>query len=266
MFSGIGEYFVILYSLNRLPMKHKIFFTAAFLVLLSIFSAKADSTDAWTEDYISIEKSIRQPVFPSRSTDVTRYGARPDASPRVNRDAINRAIADVSKKGGGRVVVPAGHYYTGAISLQSGVNLVVSKGAVIEFVFDPELYPIVKTRWEGIDCYNLQPCIYAYGAKDIAVTGEGTIDGGGTNDTWWKWCGAAKYGWKEGTVSQRNGARARLLRMAEDGVKADERRFGPEDGLRPQLINFHSCNGILIEDVTLLRSPFWVIHPLLSKT
>ncbi len=162
-------------------------------------------------------------------------------------------------------MVPAGHYYTGAISLQSGVNLVVSKGAVIEFVFDPELYPIVKTRWEGIDCYNLQPCIYAYGAKDIAVTGEGTIDGGGTNDTWWKWCGAAKYGWKEGTVSQRNGARARLLRMAEDGVKADERRFGPEDGLRPQLINFHSCNGILIEDVTLLRSPFWVIHPLLSE-
>ncbi len=246
-------------------MKHRIFFAAALLVLLSIFPAKADSTDAWTEDYISIEKSIRQPVFPSRSTDITRYGARPDASPRVNRDAINRAIADVSKKGGGRVVVPAGHYYTGPISLQSGVNLVVSKGAVIEFVFEPELYPIVKTRWEGIDCHNLQPCIYAYGAKDIAVTGEGTIDGGGSNDTWWKWCGAAKYGWKEGTVSQRNGARARLLRMAEDGVKADERRFGPEDGLRPQLINFHSCNGILIEDVTLLRSPFWVIHPLLSE-
>ena len=221
--------------------------------------------DAWNTQYRQIEQSIRVPQFGKKTVNVTKYGAKPTATAAQNQKAINKAIAEVSKKGGGRVIVPAGHYMTGAITLMSGVNLVVEKDAVLEFAFDPSLYPIVKTRWEGLDCWNLQPCIYAYEAKDVALTGEGVIDGGGTNETWWKWCGAPKYGWTEGTISQRNGSRAQLLKMAEDGVDMDERRFGPEDGLRPQLINFNLCDGILIEGVTLLRSPFWVIHPLLSK-
>ena len=76
--------------------------------------------------------------------------------------------------------------------------------------------------------------------------------------------GSKKFGMKEGGIAQNMGARARLLKYAEDGVPMDERRFGPTDGLRPQMINLNQCEGILIEDVTLLRSPFWVIHPLLS--
>ena len=107
--------------------------------------------------------------------------------------------------------------------------------------------------------------IYAYQQKDVAVTGRGTIDGGGSRETWWPWVSAPKFGFKEGmTVHQWNGSRARLLKAAEDGIDMDERRFGTQDGLRPQMINFNQCEGILIEDVTLLRSPFWVIHPLLS--
>lgn len=230
------------------------------------FSAKgAIDSNAWSVTYPQIEKSIRTPNFASRSVSVKKYGASPDCDALKNRDAINKAISDISKKGGGKVVVPPGRYITGPITMQSGVNLVVEKGATLEFAFQPSIYPIVKTRWEGIDCYNLQPCIYAHDAKDIAITGEGIIDGGGANETWWKWCGSPKYGWAEGTISQRNGSRARLLKMAEDGVDAEKRVFGPEDGLRPQLINFHSCDGILIEGVILLRSPFWVIHPLLSQ-
>lgn len=221
--------------------------------------------DGWTTDYPQIERAIRQPQFAEKEYNITKFGAKTTATAAQNQKAINKAIEKCSKKGGGKVIVPAGLWKTGAITMQSGVNLVVEKDAVIEFVFEPELYPIVKTRWEGLDCWNLSPCIYAYGATDIAITGEGTIDGGGTNETWWKWCGAPKYGWTEGTISQRNGARANLLKMAEEGVPADERRFGLNDGLRPQLINFHTCDGVLIENVTLLRSPFWVIHPLLSK-
>lgn len=231
-------------------------------MLLMPFMAKAGWNDA---DYKQIEQNIREPQFAKREFKITSYGAKPNASAQQNQKAINKAIQTCSKKGGGRVIVPAGHYLTGAITLLSHVNLVVEEGATLEFVFQPELYPIVPTRWEGLDCWNLQPCVYAYQATDVAITGKGTIDGGGTNDTWWKWCGAPHYGWKEGVVSQRNGSRARLLKMAEDGVPMDERRFGPEDGLRPQLVNFNQCDGILIEDVTLLRSPFWVIHPLLSK-
>ncbi len=146
------------------------------------------------------------------------------------------------------------------------MNLVVEKDATLLFAFEPELYPLVPTRWEGLDCTNLSPCIYAYKAKNVGLTGEGTVDGGATNDTWWKWSGKKHYGWKEGEPRQQDDhARPRLLRMAEDGVPAEERVFTAKDLLRPQLVNFNQCEGVLVENLTLLRSPFWVIHPLLSK-
>ncbi|WP_216655773.1 glycoside hydrolase family 88 protein [Xylanibacter muris] len=235
------------------------------LLLLCLLLPAVLVAGGWDTQYRQIEQSIRQPQFASRDFNITKYGASTKAKASENQKAINKAIAACSKAGGGRVIVPSGIYNTGAITLKSHVNLVVEKGAVLMFAFEPELYPVVLTRWEGLDCWNISPCVYAYKETDIAITGEGTIDGGGTNDTWWKWCGSPRYGWKEGTISQRNGSRARLLKMAEDGVDVNERKFGPKDGLRPQLININQCDGILIENVTLLRSPFWVIHPLLSK-
>ena len=221
--------------------------------------------DAWETEYKQIEQSIKQPEFKDKDYSITAFGASPNATAAVNQKAINKAIAACSKAGGGRVIVPEGTFNTGAITLLSKVNLHVEKGGVLLFAFQPELYPIVPTRWEGLDCYNLQPCVYAYKQTDIAITGEGTIDGGGENATWWKWCGKDTYGWKKGEVGQNQGARARLLKYAEDGVDMKERRFTAKDGLRPQLINLYSCENILIENVTLLRSPFWVIHPLLCK-
>ena len=240
-------------------------FQTLLLCVLVTLSAQAKGWD--DQQYKQIEQSIRVPQFANRDFPITKYGAKPTNTAAKNQKAINKAIAACSKKGGGRVIVPAGqHFLTAAITLLSHVNLVVEEGAVLEFAFEPELYPTVPTRWEGVDCWNLQPCVYAFQQKDIAVTGKGTIDGGGSRETWWPWVSAPKFGFKDGmTVHQWNGSRQRLLKAAEDGVDMDERRFGPQDGLRPQLINFNQCEGILIEDVTLLRSPFWVIHPLLSK-
>ncbi len=232
------------------------------------------AAQGWDEaEYKQIEQSIRVPLFADKEYPITKYGAKSDATVAKNQKAIQKAIDQCSKKGGGRVVVPAGQkFLTGAITLKSGVNLEVQEGAVLEFAFQPELYPIVETSWEGLECFNLSPCIYAFKAKDIAITGKGTIDGGGTNDTWWPWNGSPHFGWKEGMISQRNGSRARLLKNGEDGIpmynekgeRSPERVFGPQDGLRPQLVSFNKCEGVLLEDVTLLRSPFWVIHPLHS--
>ena len=235
------------------------------LLIILLFIPCAAMANAWDTQYKQIEKNIRQPEFKDKSYNITDFGASTKAKAADNQKAINKAIATCSKNGGGRVVIPGGTFITGAITMLSKVNLHIEKNGVLLFAFQPELYPIVPTRWEGIDCWNLQPCVYAYKQTDIAITGQGTIDGGGENDTWWKWCGKDHYGWKEGIISQKSGSRARLLKMAEDGVDMNERKFGPQDGLRPQLINFNQCDGILIEDVTLLRSPFWVIHPLLSK-
>jgi hypothetical protein len=94
---------------------------------------------------------------------------------------------------------------------------------------------------------------------------EGTIDGNGSLDTWWPMCGHSRYGWTEAVTESQRESRPELLRMAEDGVDLSQRQFGKGKGLRPQLINLYECENILLEGVTLLRSPFWVVHPLLSK-
>ena len=245
------------------------------IVLIALFFIPAVAlADGW-DDALErqIEQSIQQPHIQAAQVSILDYGAQPSATAAQNQKAIQRAIDKCSKRGGGSVIVPAGQtFLTGAIEMKSGVRLVVEEGAVLEFAFQPELYPIVETSWEGLDCYNLSPCIYAFKAHDIALSGKGTIDGGGTRETWWPWCGATKYGWKEGIVSQKLGARARLLSNGEDGEPMTDskgrpsalRTFTAKDGMRPQLIGFNQCERILIEDVTLLRSPFWVIHPLKS--
>jgi unsaturated rhamnogalacturonyl hydrolase len=237
-------------------------------LLLAMLLPLCASARGWNEtEYKQIEQSIERPVIANRTILITAYGAKTSASAAQNQKAINRAIAVASMKGGGSVVVPKGTWNTGAITLKSHVNLVVEEGATLHFAFEPDLYPLVRTAWEGLECYNYSPCIYAYGATDIAISGKGTIDGGGNNDTWWAWNGNPRFGYKEGvtTESQRLGSRAQLQKYAEDGVPVEKRKFGKGRGLRPQLINFMHCERILIRDVKMVNSPFWVIHPLLSK-
>ncbi len=255
------------YELN---MKKKLLVLWMCSLLAPIITVAQD----WDEGmYQQIEQSIRVPQFAEKPFPITKFGAKTTNPAAQNQKAIQKAIDACSKKGGGKVIIPAGEkFLTGAITLKDGVNLVVEEGATLEFVFQPELYPIVETSWEGLECFNLSPCIYAFKAKDIAITGKGTIDGGGSNDTWWPWNGNPRFGWKEGMISQRIESRPRLLKNGEDGIpmynekgeRTPERVFGPQDGLRPQLVSFNKCEGILLEDVTLLRSPFWVIHPLHS--
>ena len=243
--------------------------TFRLLLLCLLIPSLALAKDWDDAMYKQIEKSIQLPQLSDKEYSVVKFGAKPGATAVQNQKAIQKAIDKCSKKGGGRVVVPAGEFRTGAITLKSYVNLVLSEGAVLKFVFQPELYPIVETSWEGLECYNLSPCVYACKAVDVAITGKGTIDGGGSRDTWWPWCGAAKFGWKEGMVSQKLEARPRLLQNGEDGVPmrdekgqpTAQRTFTAKDGLRPQLVNFVDCQRVLIENVTLLDSPFWVIHP-----
>ena len=207
-------------------------------LLLSTTLATANSIDfdkAFKES-AKIEKQIKKTSFPKQTYLITDFGAKPDTPDAPCHEAINQAIVTCCLNGGGTVVVPKGTFYTGPITLKSNVNFHVEEGAVLRFSTDQSLYfPGVITRWEGIDCYNAHPLIYAYGETNIAITGKGTIDGQGSNETWWPMCGAPRYGWKEGMVAQRN-------------------------------INLYSCNTVLIEDVTLLNSPFWVIHPLFCES
>ena len=238
------------------------------VLILMVFFPLIALADGWNEaEYRAIERSIEQPKIAKRTVVITKFGARTTASAVQNQQAIHRAIAYLAKQGGGKVVVPAGKWQTGALRLASGIELVVSKDALLQFVFDRSLYPLVKTSWEGMMCWNYSPCIYSYGADDVVVSGEGTIDGGGSNETWWPMCGKQVFGYVKGVTKEAQvlGSRRRLQQLAEDDVPWDERRFGLGQGLRPQLINFVKGNRVRVSGVTLLHSPFWVIHPLLCK-
>ena len=237
-------------------------------LLLALLLPACAFAAGWDDnEYKRIEQSIQLPKIAERQFLITSFGAKTTATAAQNQKAINRVISLVSKKGGGKVIIPKGTWNTGAIELKSHVNLVLEEGATLHFAFEPKLYPLVRTSWEGLACWNYSPCIYAYKATDIAITGKGTIDGGGNNDTFWQWNGNPRFGYKEGVTkeSQKLGSRSKLLKMAEDGVPFDERKFGMGYGLRPQLVNMVHCERILIKDVKMINSPFWVIHPLLSK-
>jgi polygalacturonase len=223
----------------------------------------AQAQDGWAQ-VPDILKRIRPPVFPSRDFDVTRYGAAGDGVADCT-EAFGRAIEACSRAGGGRVIVPAGTFLTGAIHLKSNVNLHVSSGATLRFSRDPRKFlPLVFTRWEGSECMNYSPFLYAYEQRNIAVTGTGTIDGQADCEHWWPWKGRTDCGWKRGEPSQQK-ARTLLMKMADQRVPVSKRVFGEGHYLRPQFIQPYKCSNVLIEGVTIKNSPMWEIHPVLSK-
>lgn len=214
--------------------------------------------------------NINKTHFPSLWVSILDFGAIRDSQDQPAGDAINRAILYVSTHGGGKVLIPEGTFYTGPITMKSNVCLQLSDKTVLKFLTDPQMYfPAVATRWEGMDCNNTRPLIYAYGETNIAITGKGTIDAQGSPETWWKRReierGSCLSEPSEQDSTRIEGSRIRLQEWNENGVPLHKRTFTEEDGMRPQMINFHSCNTILIEGVTLLNSPFWTIHPLLCE-
>lgn len=239
--------------------------TRFYFFLLICFATISVSANPWKKDFPRLLKNIQPPVlFSNKIVNIVDYGAKTNAQAKENQKAINEAIEDCYKAGGGKVIVPAGEWQTGAITILSHVNLYLEKGATLQFVFEPKLYPQVLTHWEGLECYNISPLIYSRDSEDIAITGEGTIDGGGTNETWWTWTGVARFGWKDGMYSQKE-SRRQLQEWSEQQVNVEKRRFDISNPMRPQTVNFMNCKRVLIEGVTLLRSPFWVLHPVMCE-
>jgi polygalacturonase len=221
-------------------------------------------TDPWSHAD-KIRRRVRAPNFPHRDYKVTDFGAVGDGATDCT-NAFAAAIAVCSRRGGGRVVVPPGRFLTGPIHLKSHVNLHVTEGATIAFSTDPAKYlPVVFTRWEGIELNNYSPLVYAYGARNIAITGGGTLDGQGSNTAWWPWSGKPEFGWQDGAPKQ-DTDRAALQAMGEAGTPVSERVFGGGHFLRPNMIQPVACRDVLVEGVTITNSPMWHIHPVLSQS
>lgn len=242
---------------------------AVLLAFLGIASAlRADETTGW-ESLPEILARIEAPTFPDCDFPLEEYGAvgngQTDCKP-----ALDRAIAACHAAGGGRVVVPAGDWLVaGPIHLKSNVNLYVSPGATIRFSTSPSDYlPAVFTRFEGTELMNYSPLIYAFQQENVAVTGEGILDGQAGRDIWWDWKGPwggdIDHGWRQGDANQLADV-AELCSLADKGVPPEQRIFGAGHYLRSNFVQFYLCKNVLVEGVTFTNSPMWILNPVRSE-
>ncbi len=224
----------------------------SLLICLGLSVWSVGRADAGWEQVDGILSRIAAPRFPARDFTITDYAAVGDGRTDCT-EAFRKAISAAHEAGGGRVIVPAGTFYTGPIHLKSRVNLYISKEAVVKFSTDPNQYlPVVYTRFEGTECMNYSPLIYAHQQQDIAVTGEGTLDGQADDENWWRW-----------KTTQGGDVKA-LTNQAESGVPVAQRVYGATAKLRPNMIQPYRCRNVLLEGVTIRNSPMWHIHPVLS--
>jgi len=243
-------------------------FVLLTLIIISLYFLSGNTSESATktgwEQVPHILSQIVLPTFADMDFVITDYGAIGDGETDCS-EAFTKAIQECNELGGGRVVVPTGVFLTGAIHLKSNVNLHVTKNATILFSQNPKKYlPIVFTRFEGVECMNYSPFIYAFENENIAITGSGTLDGNASIDNWWSWKGRKEYGWKKGEPEETSDVK-RLYQMPEDNVPVKERVFGKGSYLRPNFIQPYRCKNVLIDSVTIKRSPMWVIHPVLCE-
>ena len=194
----------------------------------------------------AIVQSIKPPTFPNQNFPITKFGAIANSNIDCT-SAIASAITSCSNDGGGHVIIPSGKFLTGAIKLSSNVDLHLEAGAILQFSPNPAEYPPEPTRYQGIDLINYSPAVYANSAANIAITGQGTLEGTLT----------AK--WNKGGSGY-----SALEKMERDGVPISRRVFAtPARGMRTVFIEPYNCTNVLIQGVTIRDANFWQIHPLL---
>ena len=199
---------------------------------------------------------VKSPVFKNTPQFlITDFGAEKGDKIKTT-EAIAAAIDSANAIGAGTVIVPQGEWLTGKIHFKSNVNLHLEEGARLLFSEDPQDYlPAVLSTWEGMECYNYSPLIYAYECENIAITGKGTLKA--KMDTWEVW-----FARPSGHMQNLK----RLYEMASKDVPVEKRQMVNDSAnFRPQFIQFNRCKNVLLEGVSIKDSPFWVIHPYLSS-
>ena len=225
-------------------------------------------------------EQVQRPDIPDREVDIRDFGGIGDGVA-LNSAPFEKAIDALSKKGGGRVVVPTGVWLTGPITLKDNIELHIKPDAVLLFSTDRDLYPIVETVFEGLDTKRCISPINAVGAKNIAITGGGTIDGNG--DSWRQvkkskmapshWKELLKSGgftnekgdlWYPDSSSFRGSVVSDAFNVPQ-GLETEEEWNSVKTYLRPVLVSFKECENVLMEDCLFQNSPCWNIHPLMCK-
>jgi polygalacturonase len=215
-------------------------------------------------------------VFPKYRVNLLDFGGKPDGIT-LNTEAFEKAMQDLSRKGGGTLVVPKGIWFTGPIVFRSNINLHLEKGALILFSPDFNLYPLVKTVFEGLDTRRCQSPISGRNLENIAITGEGSINGSGeawrplkkakVTESHWKnviASGIIKGNTWYPSESSLRGAEMSEMNVPPSDLTEDE-WLSIKDFLRPVLVNFIECKNVYLQGVLFENSPAWNIHPLMCE-
>jgi len=252
-------------------MSRVLFFIA--IVLSISISAQTKNEQYYLQSAPFKMPAVAEPTFPDKTFSIKDFGALGDGEA-MNTVAFAKAIEACSKAGGGKIVVPAGLWLTGPIELQSNINLVVERGALIQFTGDRTQYPIIQMK--GSNNYIVASPIYGSGLKNVAITGEGILDGAGENWRPLKKSKATEPQWKQFTktgVVSNDGqvwwpskeameGEAYLKRLKKEKPNATAEDYLPaRDFLRPKMVVINNSDKVLIEGVTIRNSPSFVFNP-----
>lgn len=248
-------------------------------ILLSVSTVKAENRYNHLYKNLPFEMPvIQRPVFPDNKVSITDFGGIPDGIT-LNTDAFAKAMNALSNKGGGTLLVPSGVWYTGPIVFKSNINLHLEKGALILFSADFNLYPLVTTVFEGLDTRRCQSPISGRNLENIAITGEGSINGSGEAWRPLKKSKVTEIHWKKvitsgGVVKDDNywfpsKGSLKGLEISDMNVPRHDLTEAEwmeiKDFLRPVMVSFIECKNVLLEGVLFENSPSWNIHPLMCE-
>ncbi|MHB9055574.1 MAG: glycoside hydrolase family 28 protein [Paludibacteraceae bacterium] len=218
-------------------------------------------------------------IFPNNQVNLLDFGGKPDGIT-LNTGAFEKAIKALSDKGGGTLIVPKGVWFTGPIVFRSNINLHLEKGALILFSPDFNLYPLVKTVFEGLDTRRCQSPISGQNLQNVAITGEGSINGYGeawrplkknkvTSSDWKKITSQggvlnnSKDTWYP-SESSKKGAEMSNMNVPRENL-SEQQWQEIKDFLRPVMISFIECKNVYLQGVLFENSPAWNIHPLMCE-
>lgn len=256
---------------------------ASWVFLFSLFSNIACSQEVIPENiYKDVPfgmGKVKIPKFADNEVNISDLGAKADGIT-LNTEVFGRAMKILSEKGGGKLVVPRGIWLTGPIMFQSNVNLYLEQGALISFSENFDLYPLIKTSFAGLSMTHCISPVYGKDLQNIAITGQGIIDGSGNA---WRFVKKGKLTdsqWRElvtsgGVLDDKKTtwypSESSLLGSKIEidqgftSAKTPEEHLAIKDFLRPVMISFTSCTNVWLDGVTFQNSPAWNIHLLMCK-